>query len=136
MNVRFCVLLSGFGLLMGIATIYAIPSYAEPLFWLGIFIITAYVVARYAPGKYFLHGFLISLLNSIWVTLAHISRFYDYIASHPEYMQMIQSLPPALAEHPRRMMLVTGPIIGVITGLVVGLFCWLASKFVKPTPID
>jgi len=122
--------------MMGIATIYVIPSYTEPFFWLGIFMVTAYAVARYAPGKYFVHGFLISMLNSIWVTFAHISRFNEYIASHPEFMQMVQGLPAGLAAHPLRLMLLIGPITGIIFGVVLGLFCWIASKFVKPTPID
>jgi len=39
--------------------------------------------------------------------------------------------PSAVADHPRRMMVITGPIIGVISGLVLGLFCWVASKIVK-----
>jgi uncharacterized membrane protein len=32
------------------------------------------------------------------------------------------------------MMLVTGPLIGVLSGLVLGLFAWIASKLVKKQP--
>jgi hypothetical protein len=32
------------------------------------------------------------------------------------------------------MMLVTGPFIGVISGLILGLFAFIASKLVKRTP--
>jgi hypothetical protein len=134
MNWKLIFLLSLFGLAMGFATVFVIPSSIEPLFWLVIFLICAFLVARYAPGKYFLHGLLVSIVNSIWITAIHASLFYTYIASHPEYLQMLQQpgTPEALSGHPRRIMVITGPIIGVISGLVLGLFCWLASKFVKP----
>ena len=117
---------------MGFATVFFIPSNVEPLFWLLIFIICAYLIARYATGKYFLHGLLVSIVNSIWISATHAAFFYAYIASHPEYLKMTESAPAMIAEHPRRMMLVTGPIIGVISGLILGLFSWIASKLVKP----
>lgn len=136
MNWKLCVLLSLGGLFMGVATIYVIPSTIEPVFWLAIFIACASMIARFAPGRYFLHGFLVSILNSIWVTLAHISRYDIYIASHPEFAQMVQTLPPALSKDPQALMLLIGPITGILSGLVLGLFCWLASKLIKPTPVN
>lgn len=130
MNWKLIFLLSLFGLAMGFATVFVIPSNIEPVFWLVIFIICAYLIARYAPGKYFLHGLLVSIVNSIWITATHAALFFTYIANHPEYMKMLENS-PMLAGHPRRMMVVTGPIIGVISGLVLGLFAWVASKIFK-----
>ena len=131
MNWKLIFLLSLFGLAMGLATISLIPSTIEPIAWLVIFIICAYLIARYAPGRYFLHGLLVSVLNSVWITLAHFLMFYTYIASHPEYIQMTDGLPPVLAGHPRRLMFLIGPISGVIFGIILGLFAWIASKIVK-----
>jgi hypothetical protein len=133
MNWKLIFLLSLFGLAMAFATVYVIPSTLEPFFWLAIFIVCAFVIARYAPGRYFLHGLLVSITNSIWITAIHASLFYSYVANHPEYLQMTAGLPEALAAHPRRMMVITGPMIGVLSGLVLGLFSWVASKFVKST---
>src|SRR5690348_11800863 len=119
---------------MGFATVYVIPSTIEPLFWLAIFSLCAFCVVRYAPGKSFLYGLLVSVFKVIWITAIPASLFYTYIANHPEYLQMLQQpgTPPAMADHPRRMMVITGPIVGVILGLVLGLFSWVASKVVKP----
>jgi hypothetical protein len=50
-----------FGLAMGIATVFVIPSNVEPLFWLVIFVVCAYLIAKRARGRYFLHGVLVSL---------------------------------------------------------------------------
>jgi hypothetical protein len=133
MNWKLIFLLSLFGLAMGLATVSLIPSTIEPFFWLGIFIICAYAIAKYAPGKYFLHGLCVSLVNSVWITAAHITMFYTYITTHPEYGQMTAGLPPDLAGHPRRMMLPIGIMSGIIFGIVLGLFAWIASKIVKRT---
>jgi len=133
MNWKLIFLLSLFGLAMGFATVFVIPSSVEPFCWLAIFIVCAYLIARYAPGKYFLHGLLVSIVNSIWITAIHASLFYTYVANHPEYLQMLTAPgnPEALSAHPRRMMVITGPIIGLLSGLVLGLFSWVASRFVK-----
>jgi len=58
-----------------------IPSSIEPLFWLVIFVICAYVIAKQAR-KVFLHGLLLGLANSVWITAAHILLFNQYIATH------------------------------------------------------
>ena len=133
MNWKLIFLLSLFGLAMGFATVYIIPSTIEPFLWLAIFLVCAFLIARYAPGKYFLHGLLVSIVNSIWITAVHAALFYDYVAHHPEYLLSLQQpgVPEALSGHPRRLMVITGPIIGVISGLILGLFSWVASKFVK-----
>ena len=131
MNWKLVFLLSLFGLAMGFATVSLSPSTVEPFFWLVIFIFCAYVIARKAPGKYFLHGFMVSIFNCVWITLAHASMFYTYAANHPEYMQMVEGLPPALAGHPRRLMFLIGPISGVIFGLILGLFSWIAGLIAR-----
>ena len=133
MNWKLIFLLSLFGLAMGFATVFVIPSSVEPFCWLAIFIVCAYLIARYAPGKYFLHGLSVGIANGIWMTAIHASLFYTYVANHPEYLQMLTAPgnPEVMAAHPRRMMVITGPIIGVLSGLVIGLFSWVASRFVK-----
>jgi len=118
---------------MGIATVYVIPTKSEWIFWLAIFLICAYIIAKNAPGNYFLHGFLVSIVNSIWITAVHVIMFSTYVANHPDVVEMNKKM-PMLAEHPKRLMAIMGPIIGVISGLVLGLFAFLASKMVKRPP--
>src|SRR3982751_3672757 len=92
MNWKLIFLLSLFGLAMGFATVFVVPSTIEPLFWLAIFLVCAFCVARYAPGKFFLHGLLISIVNSLWITAIHTSLFYSYLPNHPEFLQMLDGL--------------------------------------------
>jgi hypothetical protein len=129
MNWKLIFQLSLFGLAMAISTVYWIPSNLEPFFWLAIFIICAYLIARNCTEKFFLHGLFVSLLNSIWITAAHVLLFKAYIDNHPKEAEMMASMP--MPKHPRVMMLLTGPFIGLISGLVLGLFAFVASKIWK-----
>ena len=133
MNIKLILGLSMFGLFMAIATVFFIPSSIEPFCWLAIFVICAYLVAKNAPGKYFLHGFVTSLVNCVWITSAHILLFTQYAANHAQEMQMSNNM-GFLAGHPRKMMLVMGPLIGIASGLVLGLFCFIAGKIMKKKP--
>src|SRR5205085_2941648 len=121
MNWKLILQLSGFGLAMGIATVFVIPSNIEPLFWLAIFVVSAYLIATRAPGRFFLHGLLVSMVNSVWVTSAHILLFEQYIANHPQEAAMMKSMP--LPDSPRLMMACLGPVIGVASG-----WCWASSR--------
>jgi hypothetical protein len=129
MNWKLIFTLSLFGLAMALATVFIIPSNIEPVFWLVIFIICAYFIAKKAAGKYFMHGFVLSLANCVWITAAHVLLYSTYIANHPAEAAMSAKMP--MPEHPRMMMLVMGPVIGIISGVVQGLFAFIASKIVK-----
>jgi hypothetical protein len=129
MNWKLIVQLSIPGLFMAVATVYWIPSSIEPLFWLVIFIGVAYGIAKRCSAKYFLHGFCVSLMNCVWITGAHILFFADYVVHHPKEAAMMSQM--HLPDSPRLMMLITGPVVGVVSGLVLGLFAFVASKIVK-----
>lgn len=112
---------------MAFATVATISSSAEPVFWLVIFVGCSYFVARRAGGKYFLHGFLISLVNSVWITLVHVSFHDSYLANHPDQVAMGEKMHLGTSA---ASMLFMGPFIGAIFGLILGLFCFGASKII------
>lgn len=130
MNFKLILTLSLFGLAMAFATVSIIPEMAEPACWLVIFIICAYFIAKKAPGKYFLHGFCTSLVNCIWITIAHVSFYATYVANHPNAASMGAKM-QFMADHPRRLMVLMAPLFGIAFGLVLGLFSFIASKIVK-----
>jgi hypothetical protein len=129
MNWKLIFQLSLFGLFMAVATVFWIPSHTEPFFWLVIFIISAYLIAKNCAERFFLHGLFVGLANSIWITVFHILLFNRYISNHPKEAEMMGNMP--LPTHPRLMMLFTGPFIGLISGLVLGLFAYIASRIWK-----
>jgi hypothetical protein len=118
-NGKLVLLLSLFGLAMAIATVFVVPSSVEPVLWLAIFLICAYAIAKGAPGKLFLHGLLLGIMNSVWVTAAHVLLFDTYLAHHAREAEMIRGMPMPIS--PRLMMACVGPVIGVLSGVVIGL---------------
>jgi hypothetical protein len=128
-NWPLVVRLSLLGLLMGIATVFVIPSNVEPLCWLVIFAVSAYFIAKRAAGKYFLHGLLVGIANSVWVTAAHVVLFDRYIANHPREAAMMTSMP--LPGSPRLMMALVGPVIGIASGLLIGVLAVLVANLVS-----
>jgi hypothetical protein len=129
MNWRLVLQLSLFGLAMAIATVFVIPSNIEPFFWLVIFLISAWVIAKRSPGRYFLHGLAVSLVNSLWITATHVLLFDSYIARHEEEARMMATM--ELPVTPRMLMALSGPIIGLVSGVVLGLFAVIASRLVR-----
>ena len=72
-NCRLIFILSFCALGMAVGTVSAIPSNVEPVIWLAIFVICAFVIARYRSRRHFLHGLLLGLVSSVWATSAHIT---------------------------------------------------------------
>ena len=130
LDLKLILQLSLFGLFMGVATVFVIPSNIEPIFWLTIFVICAVLIARSRPDKHFIHGFSVSLANCVWITGSHILFAEAYLARHAQEAEMMTKMP--LPDSPRLMMLMTGPVVGVVSGLVLGLFALGAGKIVKP----
>ena len=128
MNWSLIFLLSLFGLAMGAATVFVIPSTIEPLVWLAIFGVCAYIIAVRCSRRYFLHGLMVSVVNSIWITAFHVLLFDRYIITHNAEAEMMLSMP--LATSPRLLMSLMGPVIGVVSGIVLGLFAVGAHRLI------
>jgi hypothetical protein len=129
MNWRLIFLLSLLGLAMAIATVFWIPENIEWVFWLVIFLVNAYFIAKYATGKYFWNGFMVSIFNCVYIVGLHVMFYATYMDNHPMMAKMGGNMP--MHNHPRLGMILTGPLVGIALGLVQGLFAWLASKIIK-----
>ncbi|MBS1731806.1 MAG: hypothetical protein JST02_00785, partial [Bacteroidetes bacterium] len=97
MNWKLIVVLSLFGLAMGFATVYFVSAQAEPFYWLCIFVVSAFFVARNCWSNYFLHGLFTGLLNAVWIILIHLLLFNTYLANHPVEARMITDPSGALS---------------------------------------
>jgi len=135
MNWKIIFQLSVFGLIMAFATVALIPEMFEPAFWLLIFIFCAWVIAKVCAGKYFLYGFLVSIVNSVWITSVHAAFRDTYVAHHPQAASMRANMPPYFATHPLLAMVLMAPVFGVVFGIILGSFSFIASKIVKKDPL-
>jgi hypothetical protein len=129
LNWKLILGLSVFGLVMAVLTVYVIPFNHEFFYWIPAFLLYGFLIAKLAPGKYFLHGFLTSLVNCFWITSIHVIMAKEYIERHPDEMKMMADWP--MHDHPRRWMLIMGPAIGIACGLIVGGLSWLFAKAMK-----
>lgn len=136
MNWKLIFSLSLFGLAMAFATITWIPSSIEPITWLLIFLICAWLIAKNAPGNFFWHGFLVSIVNCVWITAAHIIFSSTYLLHHAREAEQYAQLNEKLGWSPTSAMLCVGPIVGIISGLILGLFAYIASRLAKPSPVQ
>ena len=69
------------------------------------------------------------MVNSVWITAAHVIYYDTYMANHPEMVEMNVNMP--LKDHSQLMMIIMGPIFGVVFGLILGLFSFISGKIVK-----
>lgn len=127
MNWKLIFGLSLFGLAMGIGTVFAISPRVEPLCWLVIFVISAFVIARRVPLRAFLHGFLLGIVNGVWVTAAHVVFYNRYLATHAMESQMIAALHGTriVASVP---MVLIGLASGLISGVVIGVVAYAVAR--------
>lgn len=126
MNWKLIFQLSVFGLAMAFLTISLIPTETEWIFWLGINILSAVVIARSCRERFFAHGFVLSVINGLWITAVHLGLYPNYIANHPETITLNQGT--YFAEHPRQFILIFTPIMGAAFGLIQGILAWLAAQ--------
>lgn len=131
MNWKLIFQLSMLGLIMAFGTVALIPEKVEFIFWLVIFVLVAYVIAKACTSKDFAHGFMVSILNSVYITAIHCIFVTSYNAHHPDMANMNTG---AFQDKPVLFMLLSGPVFGIFFGLFQGLFAFIASKIVKPNP--
>lgn len=123
--------LSLFGVAMAFATVFVIAPTAEPLYWAAILVVCAAAIAKRAPGRYFLHGLAVGVVNGVWITAAHVALFDRYLAGHAREAALAAELGP-----PKLAMLATGPVVGLASGIVLGLVAFVASKFIVSAHSD
>ena len=130
LNWKLIFQLSLFALFMGVATVYFIPLNIEPICWLAIFVFSAYMIARECASGRFLNGLALGLVNCLWINAAHLLLFGQYLAHHTQETAMLaQGIP----HHPRMTMALGGTVIGLASGVAIGLLALLAGKLMKTT---
>lgn len=131
MNWKIVFQLSFLGLIMGFGTVSLIPTFLEPVFWVIIFIFSAYIIAKACTRKYFLNGFILALINCVWITAAHVIFCDTYIQHHPYMSPQRLGMPPSLYNHPREVLVIIAPGFALSCAIVLGLLCFISAKIIK-----
>lgn len=125
MNWIIILLLSCFGLLMGMLAVKGYTHKIEPFLWLLFAVVSIIVVNTNIDERVFIHGLCIGLMWGILNGWTQAVFFKSYIANNPalkENFDKITFMPARLFP------LLSGPVIGLISGLILGGLCFLVRK--------
>jgi len=129
--------LSLIGLVLALGSIFVISPNLESLLWLVVFLYYASAIGHGTRTWRFFHGLLLGILNSVWVVAMHEIFLTRYLAAHPREVQMLDTVHAAgLSVSPRWIMSFTGITVGVLEGIVIGVFAIVAGMMVKPKRLD
>lgn len=128
MNFKLLPGLSLFGLAMAYITISWDSPRLEQTIWLLITLLSAWLIAKYAERLYFLHGFLVNILNGIWTIYIH-TRFLDsYLTHHPKEITLFLNMQAQLKISISQAIALKESTVAVISGIVLGLISVAAAR--------
>lgn len=129
MNWRLIGALPGFGVLMGVASVLGFTKGLEGLLWLAIAGVCVWLVVRRVPSRWFLHGFCVGLAGGTAAPIIQVLFFSTYMANNPDLATKFAEIPGGM--EPRTFFLVFTPGIAMVSGLVLGLLCWLVGTLTR-----
>ena len=124
MDWKLVLLLSGIGIIMGILSVRGFTQKIEPFLWLLFGIATSLILSKNIEQP-FLHGLLIGIGWGVLNGLIQSSFFDTYFANNPSLQKTFQK--QAFVEA-RYFVLLAAPVIGLITGLILGGLSLLLKK--------
>ena len=129
--------LSAMGLALALGSVFFISPNLEPLLWLAVFLYYAYAIGNGTRTWRFVHGLLLGILNSLWVVGARDVFLTRYLGGHPREIQVVSLVHTSgLPLSARWIMSFTGVAVGVIEGIMIGVFAVVAGMMVKPRRLD
>jgi hypothetical protein len=114
---------------MGIASVLGLTKGSDWLMWLCVGVFCAWKFAGKTHDELFLHGFYLGIFDGIFNSLVQAVFVSTYLSNNPGMVEALNSLPEGL--HPAFVLLIMGPIIGVVSGIVFGLLAVIAGKLVR-----
>lgn len=129
MNWKLILNCSPLAVLMGIASLFGFTRGIEWVLWLIIAIVVAFLVARRTPSHLLPTGLMIGLTMGIINAIIQTAFFSAYLESNPDAAEQFAQAPGGLDG--RIIVMVSGPFIGLLYGLVLGLFCFIAGRIVQ-----
>jgi len=125
MNWLIIILLSIFGVVMGFLSIKGYTGKLEPFLWLLFGIISALVLSKNVENKLFIHALLIGLTWGVLNAIIQSSFFDQYLTNNPNLQERFKNTGSL---KPQYFVLIMGPVIGLITGAVLGGLSILLKK--------
>jgi len=135
MNMRLVLALSLLpGLAMGALGVYGVVPGWHLAIWLAIAIGSGVLLARGAPGKFFLHGFVAGFVGMCVGTLVELAFLPQYLAHNTSAVDSFKQLP---AQWPLAIVILiampfTSALYACVTGLAASLAAWPLRRNEQP----
>lgn len=130
MNWNLIIKLSAFGILMGALTVFGIiPNGFEFFVWLIIAVVSAFIVSKHMKKLIITQSVVIGLFMGILASVIQSVFFETYIKNNPVSLDGFKDIPTAM--EPQYVLLFSGPFIGIIFGVVIGLIALGFKKLKK-----
>ena len=124
MDWKIVLLLSTIGIVMGLLSVKGYTQKIEPVLWLLFGIATSLILSKNLEPP-FLHGLLIGIAWGLLNGLIQFTFFDTYSTNNPLLQQRFQK---TTFVQPRYFVLLTAPVIGLVTGLILGGLSLLFKK--------
>jgi hypothetical protein len=128
-NWKLISLLSLFGIMMGIISVFGLIKNTEWILWIFIGVISASVMARFVKKRHFSHGFYLGMLNVLLATSVQVIFFSEFLSNNSQFAERLESISISMEE--RLFFLLLAPGVGVLSGLVMGTMTFSAAKFIS-----
>lgn len=125
MNWVLILSLSMFGILLGFLSVFGLTKRAEPLLWLVVGFFTIFVLYQKISELIFWHGFAIGIFWGCLNSLIQSLFFKTYLKNNPKYTEAYNK---SSRLKPRYLILIVGPLLGLLTGAVLGGLAWFVQK--------
>ncbi|HWC54041.1 MAG TPA: hypothetical protein VG676_10690 [Chitinophagaceae bacterium] len=125
MSWTLILLFSLFGILMGTLSVLGFTKKAEPILWLIVGFFTAYMISRKVSEMIFWHGFIIGIFWGCLSAAIQSIFFKTYLKNNPKYAEAFQKNTKIKS---RYLILLVGPLMGLLTGTVLGGLAWFFQK--------
>lgn len=125
MNWTIILSLSSVGLVMGLLSVNGYTQKIEPFLWLIAGIATAIVLSKSAGNKIFFHALCIGLFWGLLNGILQSAFFDQYLSNNPNWQDRFKQ---STFIPPRFFVLITGVVLGLITGIALGGLTLLLKK--------
>jgi hypothetical protein len=130
MNWKLILLLVLVGVVMAVLSVYGIvQSSYELILWIIFGIVSSYMIAKKGGATPFLEGATVGVLSGILNSVIQSALFDKYLLNNPESLEGFKQIP--LNTDPQYIVLFAGPIIGLIYGIIVGIFAMSLRKVIS-----
>jgi hypothetical protein len=129
MNWRLIFVLSLFSIPIGLTSALGLTRGYEWLTWFFVGLFCAWRFARKIQSDLFLHGFYLGILVGFLTAAIQAIFISTYLSNNPRMVEALNALPQGL--HPALVVLIMGPLIGAVSGIVFGILAVFAGKLVR-----